>query len=278
MAARARTITAERLSDRLPVGNPDDELGHLATVFNETLGRLESSFDQMRKFTADVSHELRTPLTAIRTVGEVGLRERHDAAGYRSIVCSMLEEVDRLRGLVDRVLLLSRSETGQVKLTREPVDLGELADEVVTQLGVLAEEKGQTLTVKSFGSAHGLADRGVLRQSVVNLVDNAIKYTPDGGRIQVRVSSSPSFTILEVDDSGPGIAPDVRMRMFDRFYRSGVQKRADVTGSGLGLSIARWAVEANGGRLTVEPGETTGSIFRITLPRADAAPSPEVRT
>src|SRR5216117_819435 len=117
MAERARSITADRLKDRLPVDNPDDELGRLATVFNETLTRLELSFEQMRRFTADVSHELRTPLTAIRSVGEVGLRGRRDEGEYRAIIGSMLEEVDRLAGLVDRLLALSRAETGQAALS-----------------------------------------------------------------------------------------------------------------------------------------------------------------
>ena len=277
IAERARAITAERLSDRLPVNNPDDELGHLATVFNETLGRLESSFDQMRRFTADVSHELRTPLTAIRTVGEVGLRERRDAGAYRVVISSMLEEVDRLRGLIDRLLILSRSESGQVKLTREQVDLHQLADEVVSQIGVLAEEKGQSLTVESTGSPRGLADRAVLRQSVVNLIDNAIKYTPMSGAIRVRVFDSPAAAILEVSDDGPGIAPEVRTRIFERFAHSADQRRSGAAGSGLGLSIAKWAVEANGGKLTLERGGVAGSTFRIALPHAESSDVPDVR-
>src|SRR6266581_4960348 len=130
MSERARSINAERLNDRLPVDNPDDELGRLATVFNDTLTRLESSFDQMRRFTADASHELRTPLTAIRSVGEVGLRARRDEAAYREIIGSMLEEVDRLALLVDRLLMLSRADTGQSKLSIEAVDIPELAEEV----------------------------------------------------------------------------------------------------------------------------------------------------
>ena len=130
MSERARSITAERLSDRLPVDNPDDEMGRLATVFNETLGRLERSFEQMRQFTADVSHELRTPLTSIRSVGEVGLRERRDEPAYRGIIGSMLEEVDRLASLVDRLLTLSRAETGQARLSSAEFDLRGLADEV----------------------------------------------------------------------------------------------------------------------------------------------------
>src|SRR5438445_6279922 len=145
MAERARSINAERLNDRLPVDNPHDELGRLALVFNDTLTRLESSFDQMRRFTADASHELRTPLTAIRSVGEVGLRGRRDENAYREIIGSMLEEADRLTSLVDRLLALSRAETGQAMLSVDVIDLGELVHNVVAHLGVLAEEKGQSL-------------------------------------------------------------------------------------------------------------------------------------
>ena len=186
MAERARYITAERLSDRLPVDNPNDELGRLASVFNDTLGRLESSFEQMRRFTADVSHELRTPLTAIRSVGEVGLRGQRDEHAYRGIIGSMLEEVDRLACLVDRLLAFSRAETGQARLSVESIDLGELADEVAAHLGVLAEEKKQALTVEHLGAPRCLGDRVVLRQALINLVDNAIKYTPVAGQIRIR--------------------------------------------------------------------------------------------
>ena len=178
MTERARTITAERLADRLPVSNPENEMGRLATVFNETLGRLEESFNQMRRFTTDVSHELRTPLTAIRSVGEVGLRGHRDEATYRSIIGSMLEEVDRLATLVDRLLTLSRAETRQSTLSRDAVDLSALADDVVSHLSVLAEEKQQTLSIDRQASPVVAADRLVLRQALINLVDNAIKFTP----------------------------------------------------------------------------------------------------
>ena len=267
MAARARLITAERLSDRLPVDHPDDELGRLATVFNETLGRLEASFEQMRRFTADVSHELRTPLTAIRSVGEVGLREPRDGQKYRAIIGSMLEEADRLSGLVDRLLALSRAESGQAKLSVEAVDLRELAEDVVSYLGVLAEEKGQSLTVDAVGMPRGSGDRVVLRQSLINLVDNAIKYTPAGGRIRICVADTAAGPSVTVSDSGPGIAPDVRTRIFDRYDRGGHARADDIGGSGLGLAIAKWAVEVNGGQLTLETNHDVGSRFRITLPQ-----------
>jgi heavy metal sensor kinase len=266
MTERARSITADRLSDRLPVHNPDDEMGRLATVFNETLARLEQSFDQMRRFTADVSHELRTPLTSIRSVGEVGLRGTHrDAASYRSIIGSMLEEADRLAGLVDRLLTLSRAESGQGRLTREIVDLASLAEDVVSHLGVLAEEKGQRLTIEaSPRRPSAVADRLVLRQALINLVDNAIKFSPAGGEVRIRLGETADEVSFEVCDSGPGISDEAKPRIFDRFYRSG---ESEAGGTGLGLSLAKGAVEANGGRLTLERTSAAGSTFRIIMPR-----------
>src|SRR5262245_12777237 len=265
MAERARLINAERLNDRLPVNNPDDELGRLATVFNQTLTRLESSFDQMRRFTADASHELRTPLTAIRSVGEVGLRGRRDEVAYREIIGSMLEEVDRLALLVDRLLTLSRADTGQAQLAVDIVDIPQLADEVAEQLGVLAEEKNQSIQVHFDMVPRWTGDRVMLRQALLNLVDNAIKYSPVGGNIEIRVTHSTDGTIIDVTDTGPGIPTDLRSRVFDRFYRVDKARSRENGGTGLGLAIAKWAVEVNGGRLTLEPTSTVGSRFRITL-------------
>ncbi len=273
MSERARLITAERLKERLPVDNPDDELGRLATVFNETLTRLESSFEQMRRFTADASHELRTPLTVIRSVGEVGLRGRRDEVAYREIIGSMLEEVDRLARLVDRLLMLSRADTGQSKLSTDIVDLSELADEVAAQLGVLAEEKQQSITLERTGAPRWTGDRLVLRQALLNLVDNAIKYSPVGGRITIRVAESPAAAVVEVSDTGPGIPEDLQSRIFDRFYRLDKSRSRDNGGTGLGLSIAKWAVEVNGGQLTLEKTNGVGSTFRITLPQTKPAPA-----
>jgi heavy metal sensor kinase len=267
MTERARSITAARLSDRLPVAHPDDEMGRLATVFNETLARLEGSFEQMRQFTADVSHELRTPLTAIRSVGEVGLREHRSGAEYRSIIGSMLEEADRLASLVDLLLTLSRAEMGESNVSRDDIDLHVLADEVVSHLGVLAEEKKQSITVECSGAAHASGDRLVIRQALINLVDNAIKFSPAGGRISIHVAETPRDVVIDVIDTGPGIDSESRTRIFDRFYRTATATSA-APGSGLGLSIAKGAVEANAGRLTLESSTADGSTFRITLPRA----------
>jgi len=267
MAERARLITAERLRERLPVDNPEDELGRLASVFNETLTRLELSFDQMRRFTADASHELRTPLTAMRSVGEVGLRGKRDEHAYREIIGSMLEEVDRLAHLVDRLLTLSKADTGDSLLSTEPVDLRELADEVASQLDVLAEEKQQTLTVQHAAAPHWTGDRLVLRQALLNLVDNAIKYSPTGAHITIRVGEFSSSAVVDVTDNGPGIPAELQNRIFDRFYRVDKSRSRENGGAGLGLSIAKWAVEVHGGQLTLENTNGGGSTFRITLPQ-----------
>jgi signal transduction histidine kinase len=239
MARHARAITAERLSDRLPVGNPDDDLGRLAAVFNATIGRLEHSFEHTRRFAADVSHQLRTPLTAIRAVGEVSLRDRRDADAYRFVISSMLEEVDRLGHLVNQLLTLSRGETGQPKLCRQAIDVARLADDVAGQLGVLAEEKEQSLIVDAHGAPHALGDPIAVRQALINLVDNAIKYTPAGGHICIRAWESETAAVIEVNDDGPG--------------------------------IAKMAVEANGGELRLESTLSVGSTFRVSLPLAGAS-------
>lgn len=266
MTEHARTITAERLHDRLPVDNADDEMGRLAAVFNETLGRLEQSFDQMRRFTADVSHQLRTPLTAIRSVGEVGLRSsRRDEASYRAIIGSMLEETDRLAILVGRLLTLSRAEMREDTAAAEPVDLRDLTEEVVAHLGVLAEEKRQILTIDANGAPAAMGDRVVLRQALINVLDNAIKFTPAGGQVRIRIATADSSAVIDVSDTGPGIPASDRTRIFDRFFRGAGDGAA---GTGLGLSIARSAVEANGGSLTLERSGVDGSTFRIRLSRA----------
>jgi two-component system OmpR family sensor kinase len=203
-------------------------------------------------------------LTAIRSVGEVGLRGPRDDAAYRSIIGSMLEEVDRLGSLVDRLLTLSRAETRQATLSRDTVDLSALADDVVSHLSVLAEEKRQTLTIDRHATPMVSADRLVLRQALINLVDNAIKFTPEAGQVRIRIAETPQDAVVDVIDSGPGISNDARERIFDRFYRA---NDANGSGTGLGLSLAKGAVEALGGHLTLENTSEKGSAFRISLPR-----------
>lgn len=270
LAAASRRITADRLHERLTVPNAHDEIGRLAAVVNETFGRLESSFDQLRRFTADASHELRTPLSVIRGIGELGLRETRTPAEYKEAMGSMLEEVDRLTRLVDTLLQLSRGDAGMLRLSRDVVDLADLAREVAASLNLLAEERRQRLDVAAAASVGVLADRCVLRDAVTNLVDNAIKYSPAGSTIRIHVDGGPERATLTVADEGAGIAPEHRDRIFDRFYRIDEARSREMGGAGLGLAIAKWAVEANGGKIALEPA-VIGSVFRISLPRATSA-------
>jgi heavy metal sensor kinase len=267
LGAEARRITAERLHERLSVPNAQDEIGRLAAVVNDTLARLESSFDQLRRFTADASHELRTPLSVIRGIGEMGLRETRTPAEYKDAIGSMLEEVDRLTRLVDTLLRLSRGDAATVRLTREAVDLGQLARDVVSSLGILAEERQQKVDLDVGENVQVSADRLVLRDAITNVIDNAIKYSPKGSTIQVRVGANGRDATVAIADQGPGIAEEHRDRIFDRFYRIDEGRSRERGGTGLGLAIAKWAVEANGGRIVVESAGR-GSIFRIDLPLA----------
>lgn len=267
MAKRAAEITAEHLNERLTITNPDDELGQLGSAFNATLARLENSFEQLRRFTADASHELRTPLTAIRSVGEVALRKGGDNSYYRDIIGSMLEETNRLTRLVDSLLTMSRADAGRVQLHLAEVGLLELAQESASLLEVLAEEKEQTLQVEGDEIVTVWVDRTILRQALVNLIDNAVKYSPVKGQIRVRVTDKDGHAQIEVQDNGPGIPHEHRGRIFERFYRVDKARTHAEGGSGLGLSIAQWAVSVSGGRIDVQSAPEHGAIFRVSLPR-----------
>jgi heavy metal sensor kinase len=266
MARRAERINAERLGERLPIENAEDELGHLARVFNDALARLEQSFEQLRRFTADASHELRTPLTAIRAVGEVGLQKDGDTWHYRDIIGSMLEESGRLTRLVDSLLTISRAETGHVQLNRTSFALLDAVREASGLVEVLAEEKGQHLTLEGDTRVMVYADRVILRQAIVNVIDNAVKYSSLGGAISVRVSQCGSEATVEVTDSGPGIAPEHRVHIFERFYRVDKGRSRESGGAGLGLAIVKWSVEAHEGQVSLVCGENGGCTFCLRLP------------
>lgn len=272
LTAAAREITADRLAERLPVTNPHDEFGRLATVFNETFARLEDSFERMRRFTADASHELRTPLTALRSVGEVCLQQAGDAAACREVIASMLEETDRLTRLVDSLLTLSRADAGLAVAERVHRDLGVLAGEVLECLQVLAEEKKQVITLDAPEPVVACIDPTTVRQALINLVDNAIKYTPAGGSIRIAVSRlHDGAAAVAVQDSGPGISAAHQRMIFDRFYRVDKGRTRTLGGAGLGLAIARWAIEFNGGTIQVESTEGQGSTFTVVVPVSEGA-------
>ncbi len=269
LTRKAREISADRLSERLPVDNPDDEIGRLAAVFNETLARLESSFERLRRFTADASHELRNPLTSIRSVGEVALQESSGGDEYRDAIGSMLEDVDRLTGLVDDLLVLARGDSSTRPVAAGRVDLASLAAGVVEELRVLSEDKNQIITTPPEGRPVMVtADENTLRLAVSNVVHNAIRYAPEEGHIELRIGREGGKAYLDVMDDGSGIPPVERDSVFDRFYRLEKSRSRTEGGTGLGLSIARWAVEANGGAIAFRDGELPGACCRITVPLA----------
>lgn len=265
---KAEEIGAENLAERLPVGTGDDEFSRLAVVFNQTFARIEDSFARLRRFTADASHELRTPLAAIRSIGETALHAPDGRVDCREAIGSILEESDRLRQLVDALLVLSRADSGETELRRDAVDLAELARETVEFLNVLAEEKHQTITITTGEKAIAQIDRTSVRQALTNLMDNAIKYAPDESDISITVGTTgANEAFVEIADCGCGIPEYELQRIFDRFYRVNKGRSRESGGAGLGLSISKWAVESNGGRIEVESTINEGSVFRMIFHR-----------
>lgn len=271
LARRTERITATRLQQRLPVENPDDELGHIARVLNGLLARLENSFEQLRRFTSDASHELRTPLAALRSVGEMGLQGEYSSTEYRDIIGSMLEEVTRLTRMVESLLTMSRADAGELKLQISAFSVMDLVREGIALVEVLADEKEQQIEVLAKQDFVVNADRLFLRQAIVNVLHNAVKYSPVGSTVRITLSRLPEldgrpWMLLEITDEGPGIREEDRAKIFDRFYRVDEGRSQDAGGAGLGLAIAKWAIQANGGDIHVEPAAACGSSFLIRMP------------
>lgn len=266
MTEQARRITSESLSQRLPNPNPYDELGQLADVFNQTLERLENSFESLKRFTADASHELRTPLTALRAVGEVALRNPGDATALRETLGSMLEEAQRLNDLIDSLLLLARFESGRWLLQREAVPLDEVVAEVGECLSVLAAEKRQTVEITHHPDVVVRTDRVLLRQVVMNVLHNAIRYSPAGTKVTISFLARDGHRVIAIADEGPGIAAGHQGKIFDRFYRIDKSRSRSDGGAGLGLAIAKLSIEQLGGNIELESALGKGSRFLISLP------------
>ena len=274
MARRAEQINSEHLNERLPVENPEDELGHLAGVFNAMLARIEQSFEQLQRFTADASHELRTPLAAIRSIGEVRLQKRAKPEEYRDTIGSMLEEVNRLASIVEGLLTLSRADAGQIRMQVSVFPLMAVVREAAALLEVLIEDKRQTFTLTGDEAVGAQADRLYIRQAIVNILHNAVMFAPVGGSISARVECASRARVeLSIVDSGPGIPAEHSAKVFERFYRADESRRSEDMGAGLGLSIAKWAVEANNGEIGVSSVSEAGSTFWIRLPAVGCSPS-----
>ena len=267
MTAEADRISAADLSRRLPVENPHDELGRLASVFNVTLDRLEASFDALDRFVADASHELRTPLTTLRSVGEVGLRRGRTEDEYREIIGSMLEEAQRLQLLVQRLLELATAEGGPPIAHFTDIKVDEFVRAATSEIGILAEAKNQHIVVEA-EPCMVKSDPVLLRQALQNLIDNAIKYSPPDARIGVTVRNCDGRVEVAVTDQGPGIGAENRARLMERFFRPDRGRGRDSGGFGLGLSITKAYMRVLGGALEYEPAQPSGSRFRLLLPRA----------
>jgi signal transduction histidine kinase len=263
MIRMAEHITPKRLNERLPVVNSTDELGRLAVVVNTLLERIQVDVDRLQQFTSDVSHELRTPLAVLRNVGEVALQRPVSTSQYEDIIGSMLEEVNRLTRLIDNLLMISRMDAGQISLNLVECDAFDLLKKCVDLLHILAQEKSQSLLFKATGEGIIPADEVLLHHAFMNIIHNAIKFTPQGGSIEVTACglSSTGFEI-HVDDLGPGIPDGSQKAVFERFARLSL----DQAGVGLGLAIAKWIVETHGGEISVSRSALGGSRFTIRVP------------
>jgi len=265
MTAEANRITAENFNRRLPIDSPHDELGQLASVFNVTLDRLEASFTALDRFVADASHELRTPLTTLRSVGEVGLRRSRSVEEYREIIGSMLEEAQRLQLLIGRLLELATAEGGETDVNRTELQLDDYVRSCVQDLSILAEARGQQLLVNT-EPCRVRTDPVIFRQALQNLIDNAVKFSPDGSTIQVALASTAHDATVTVTDEGPGITPENQRDLAKRFFRPDRGRNRSRGGFGLGLSITKAYMRVLGGSMHYSATQPHGSQFTLRLP------------
>ena len=263
---RARRITAENLDQSLPAPAFDDEIGRLILTFNEMIERLRTSFAQIRQFSADASHELRTPLTIIRGEIELTLRSNKTPEEYRRVLQSSLEEILRMSAIIDNLLMLAKADRGGYLADFSEIDLRSLVEELFEDSEALAERKRILVSLKNAAPITIVGDRVRLRQLFLNLIDNAIKYTPDGGSVALSIEQQDGTAVFTVEDSGIGIPEDEQGKIFDRFYRVDKARSREAGGSGLGLSIAKWIAELHRGTITVESEVNRGSRFTVRLP------------
>jgi heavy metal sensor kinase len=276
MGDRAAHISAENLGARLPAGNERSELGRLARTFNELLARLDVSFEQQRRFMADASHELRTPVAIVCGESEVALSQAaRSPEEYRESLTILHDEGRRLTRIVEDLFTLARADAGRYGLAPVTFYLDETAAECVRAVRSLAARHGVSLRHQHGGDELPLrGDEGLVRRMILNLLDNAIKYTPAGGEVSVELGREGSRYTIRITDTGGGVPEEARPHIFERFYRADRARSrngGDGGGAGLGLSIAAWIAEAHGGRVTLERTGERGSTFLVTLPPPDAA-------
>jgi heavy metal sensor kinase len=266
ITTRARRITAENLDQTIPKRDIDDEIGRLTATINEMIHRLHQSFAQVRQFSADASHELRTPLTIIRGEIELALRSPKSADEYRRIFESTLEEILRLNSIIDNLLMLAKADQGGYHAEFSEVDLKTLVSELYEDSEVLAQRKKIHVELRSNAAITIVGDRIRLRQLFLNLIDNAIKYTPECGTVTLSMELQDGSAVFQVEDTGIGIPESELGKIFDRFYRVDKARSRELGGSGLGLSIAQWIAQLHRGSITVHSEVNRGSLFKVTLP------------
>jgi heavy metal sensor kinase len=276
MSSQAARIGAANLHERLPVQNDRDELGQLAQSFNRLLDRLSQSFERQQRFMADASHELRTPVAILRGEAEVALSQQaRSLEEYRESLGVLHHEAERLTHIVEDLFTLTRADAGQYPLQPRDFYLEELVGECVHSARTLALAKKISLNLEEASESPIHADESLLRRMILNLLDNAIKYTPEGGRVTVSCRRADEEYVLSVSDTGGGIPADLQPRIFERFFRADkARSRAenDGGGAGLGLSISRWIAEAHHGRLELTRSDTHGSTFTAYLSAAPSGP------
>jgi heavy metal sensor kinase len=273
MGDRAARIGASNLNERLPVPRARDELGRLALIFNELLARLDRSFEQQRRFMADASHELRTPVAIVCGESEVALSQPvRDPEQYRESLAIVHDEGRRLTRVVEDLFMLARADAGQYQLDATNFYLDETIGECVRAVRSLAAQHGLEIRYQYAGDELLLrGDEGLIRRMILNLLDNAIKYTPAGGRVSVDLSHHDSFYTIRITDTGTGIDAAAQPHIFERFFRADQSRSRNgetggSSGAGLGLSIANWSAAMHGGHIRLERSDHNGSAFLISLP------------
>jgi heavy metal sensor kinase len=268
MTQAARDIGEQNLAMRLDVPSTRDELALLAETLNQMLARLEGAFERTTRFTADASHELRTPVAVIRTSAELALRSPRDHSEYREALSQILREADRVSQLIEELLMLARADSGAVQMKRERRDLNAIMSAACEETGRFASRKGISLSHHNGAPVWVQVDPASMERLFLILLDNAVKYTPPGSRVQAGVSRENGCAIAQVRDDGIGISSEDIPHIFDRFFRADRARSRDLGGVGLGLAIGRWIAQAHGGEIRVQSELGKGSKFEVRLPLA----------
>jgi heavy metal sensor kinase len=268
MNRQTQSISAGSLSSRLDVTNPRDELGRFATTINDLLTRLENSFNEQQRFIADASHELRTPLAVLRGETEVALNRTRTVLEYQESLSLIQDEAERLSRIVGDLFTLARQPIDEpAALIKQPFSLNEAVRDCVRAAQVLAIRKGVQLNTEGDSSSLVLnGDEELLKRMILNLLDNAVKYTLRGGEVSLTLARQNGHAKIVVRDTGIGISPADQPHVFDRFYRVDKARSRAQGGAGLGLSIVQWIVDAHGGKIAVESTPGKGSAFTVELP------------